>query len=104
MLKSTGKNQILLAIFCCGVIFCPNVFAAKTDVKKLVLNAKGQRDIQFAAILKLIKQAREAAYKEQYSDASSFYRKASRSLSKMSGELAEFKKRLLNSEMKKFKK
>jgi len=96
-------NLFLLALLCCGVIFCPNVFAAKTDIKNLVLNAKEQREREFVEVRKLVKQAREAAYKGQYSDASSFYQKADRSLNKMSGELADFKKRSLAKEIRRFK-
>jgi len=96
-------NLFLLALLCCGVIFCPNVFAAKTDIKNLVLNAKEQREREFVEVRKLVKQAREAAYKGQYSDADSFYQKADRSLNKMSGELADFKKRSLAKEIRNFK-
>ncbi|MCK4983282.1 MAG: hypothetical protein KAS17_10185, partial [Victivallaceae bacterium] len=96
-------NLFLPAILCCGVMFCPKVFAVKTDIKKLVLNTKGQRELQFVNVRDLIKQAREAAYKGQYSDASDFYQKADSSLKKMSGELAEFKKRSLSKEIKSFK-
>ena len=77
--------------------------AAKTDIKNLVLSAKKQREQEIKNVNKLIKKAREAAYKEQYSEASDFYQKASQGLDKMGGELAAFKKRSLNKEIKNFK-
>jgi len=97
------SGLFLPAILCCGVIFCPKVFAAKTNIKNLVQSAKKQRELEFVNVRKLIKQAREAAYEGKYSDASSFYQKADRSLNKMSGELADFKKRSLAKEIIRFK-
>ena len=103
MLECTQKNQILLALLCCGVIFCPKVFAVKTDIKKLVLDTKEQRELQFVNIRRLVKQAREASYKGEYPEASDFYQKADKLLNTMSGELAEFKNRSLTKEIKRFK-
>ena len=96
-------HLFLLAILCCGVIFCPKVFAVKTDIKKLVLDTKEQRELQFVNIRRLVKQAREATYKVEYPEASDFYQKADKLLNAMSGELAEFKTRSLTKEIKRFK-
>ena len=97
------QSLFLLVLLCCGSVFSIGVFAAKTDIKNLVLNAKGQREREFANIKQLVKKAREAAYKERYSDASDLYQKASRALNKMGGELAAFKKRSLDKEIRIFK-
>ncbi|MBU8902194.1 MAG: hypothetical protein KOO69_05610 [Victivallales bacterium] len=97
------KNLFLLVLFCCGVALNTEVSAAKTDIKKLVLNTKQQRELELANIKKLIKEARENAYNGKYPEASDSYQKASRALNKMSGELADFKKRSLGKEMRRFK-
>ena len=97
------KNLFLLALFCCGVVLHTEVSAAKTDIKRLVLNTKQQRELELVHIKKLIKKAREDAYNSKYPEASDSYQKASRALNKMSGELAGFKKRSLNKEMSRFK-
>jgi general secretion pathway protein D len=97
------ENLFLLLLLCCGISFSTQVFAAKTDIKSLVLNTKAQRESEFVHIRDLTKKARDAAYKENYPEASDSYQKASRSLNKMSGELADFKKRSLSKEMRIFK-
>ena len=97
------SHLFLLAILCCGVMFCPKVLAVKTDIKKLVLDTKEQRELQFVNIRRLVKQAREASYKGEYPEASDFYQKADKLLNAMSGELAEFKNRSLTKEIKRFK-
>ena len=97
------RNLFLLVLLCCGLVFSMDISAAKTDIKNLVLDAKEQREREFVNIKQLVKKAREAAYKERYSDASDLYQKASRALNKMGGELAEFKRRSLDKEIRMFK-
>ena len=103
MFRSTKKIHNLLLILCCGIVFTTKVFAAKTDIKRLVLDTKQQRELELVHIKKLIKKAREDAYNGKYPEASDSYQKASRALNKMSGELADFKKRSLSKEMRRFK-
>jgi len=97
------QNLLVLVILCCGVVFPTEILAAKTDVKRLVLDAKQQRELQFVNINQLIKKARESAYNGKYPEASDSYQEASRALNKMGGELAEFKKRKLDKEIRRFK-
>ncbi len=104
MLKSTISGLFPhILILCCVLFFSMDIYAAKTDIKTLVLDTKKQREREIADINKLIKKAREAAYRERYSDASDFYQKARRALDKMGGELAAFKKRSLDKEIKNLK-
>jgi len=97
------QHLFLPVLLCCGLFFGIELSAAQTDIKRLVLDTKEQRELEFVNIRQWVKKAREAAYKEQYSEASDFYQKATRALEKMSGELAEFKKRSLSKEVANFK-
>jgi type II secretory pathway component GspD/PulD (secretin) len=103
MVKYLGGALYLLLVLCCVLFFSMELSAAKTNIKQLVLNAKEQREQEIAEINKLVKKARKAAYKELYSEADEFYTKASRALDKIGGELAAFKRRSLNKEIKNFK-
>lgn len=97
------QNLFLLMILFCGIAFPAGTLAAKTDVKELVLDTKRERELQFVHIRQLVKKAREFVYKGKYSEASDSYQKASRALSKISGELSEFKNRSLDKEIRRFK-
>ena len=102
LLKKIQKI-LLLSTICCGLSFSTQIYAAKVDIKKLVISAKKQREKEFININRLVEKAREFTYKNKFSEASDAYQKASNALNKLSGELATFKKRSLAKEMRRFK-
>ena len=100
-----GRFFFSLLLLCCVTVFIPELFSSevKTNVKALVKDTRKQRELEFVNIRKLVEQARDAAYHEQYPEASGFYQKAMGILDRMGGELADFKKKSLTREIKKFK-
>jgi general secretion pathway protein D len=113
MNNTTGTNMsiffkkvlslFLVAVVCGGIAFVQRSFAAETNVKQLVKDTRKEREQQFVHIRQLIEKARSDAYNEKYPEASESYQKASKILAGIGGELAEFKRRSLETEIRKFK-
>ncbi|MDD5729120.1 MAG: hypothetical protein PHV59_11205, partial [Victivallales bacterium] len=101
----SGISLVLAVLWSSGMFFSVLPAAAEEQeatADKLALKTREQRELDFARVGELLTQAREAAYKNNYSEASDCYRKARKALDRMTGEMALFKKRALDTEVRKF--